>query len=120
MGGTLDHASNSRRIEEKLLSFAIPGTVVGISYILAFNVPPFELTGTAARNKGLALFPRRIGGRYVAGRLRLAGYAGSIEAYIDGLNSRRGAVFSSNYEYPGRYTRWDTAIVRTEPSLQVI
>jgi iron(III) transport system permease protein len=31
-----------------LLSFAIPGTVVGISYILAFNVPPLELTGTAA------------------------------------------------------------------------
>nr|WP_256515460.1 iron ABC transporter permease [Alsobacter ponti] len=29
-----------------LLSFAIPGTVVGVSYILAFNVPPFELTGT--------------------------------------------------------------------------
>ncbi|MGO7522429.1 anthranilate synthase component I, partial [Rhizobium brockwellii] len=24
---------------------------------------------------------------------------------------RRGAVFSSNYEYPGRYTRWDTAVV---------
>ena len=31
-----------------LLSFAIPGTVVGISYILAFNVPPIELTGTGA------------------------------------------------------------------------
>jgi iron(III) transport system permease protein len=31
-----------------LLSFAIPGTVVGISYILAFNVPPVEITGTAA------------------------------------------------------------------------
>lgn len=30
-----------------LLAFAIPGTVLGISYILAFNVPPFELTGTA-------------------------------------------------------------------------
>ncbi len=30
-----------------LLSFAIPGTVLGMSYILAFNVPPFELTGTA-------------------------------------------------------------------------
>jgi iron(III) transport system permease protein len=29
-----------------MLSFAIPGTVVGISYILAFNVPPIELTGT--------------------------------------------------------------------------
>ncbi len=38
-------------------------------------------------------------------------YAGAIEAYLDGLNSRRGAVFSSNYEYPGRYTRWDTAII---------
>ena len=38
-------------------------------------------------------------------------YAGAIEGYIDGLNSRRGAVFSSNYEYPGRYTRWDTAII---------
>ena len=30
-----------------LLAFAIPGTVLGISYIMAFNVPPFELTGTA-------------------------------------------------------------------------
>jgi iron(III) transport system permease protein len=29
-----------------MLSFAIPGTVIGISYILAFNVPPLELTGT--------------------------------------------------------------------------
>jgi iron(III) transport system permease protein len=29
-----------------MLSFAIPGTVVGVSYILAFNVPPVELTGT--------------------------------------------------------------------------
>ncbi|MBZ9776961.1 anthranilate synthase [Mesorhizobium sp. CO1-1-8] len=38
-------------------------------------------------------------------------YAGAIDAYVDGLNSRRGAVFSSNYEYPGRYTRWDTAII---------
>ena len=31
-----------------LLSFAIPGTVIGVSYIVSFNVPPFELTGTAA------------------------------------------------------------------------
>lgn len=29
-----------------LLSFAIPGTVIGVGYILAFNVPPIELTGT--------------------------------------------------------------------------
>ncbi|MDX6750096.1 iron ABC transporter permease (plasmid) [Geminicoccaceae bacterium 1502E] len=29
-----------------MLSFAIPGTIIGVSYILAFNVPPLELTGT--------------------------------------------------------------------------
>ena len=28
-----------------MLSFAIPGTVVGVSYVLAFNVPPIEITG---------------------------------------------------------------------------
>ena len=44
-------------------------------------------------------------------------YEGAIERYIDALNSRCGAVFSSNYEYPGRYTRWDTAII--DPPLVV-
>ncbi|WP_300034006.1 iron ABC transporter permease [uncultured Roseobacter sp.] len=29
-----------------MLSFAIPGTVIGVSYVLAFNVPPVEITGT--------------------------------------------------------------------------
>jgi iron(III) transport system permease protein len=29
-----------------LLAFAIPGTVLGVAYVLAFNVPPIELTGT--------------------------------------------------------------------------
>ena len=29
-----------------MMCFAVPGTVIGISYILAFNVPPIELTGT--------------------------------------------------------------------------
>ncbi|MEJ5258251.1 MAG: iron ABC transporter permease [Fervidobacterium sp.] len=31
-----------------LLSFAVPGTVIGIGYILAFNSPPLLLTGTLA------------------------------------------------------------------------
>ncbi|WP_062118184.1 ABC transporter permease [Aureimonas sp. AU40] len=31
-----------------MLSFAIPGTVIGVSYVLAFNLPPIEMTGTAA------------------------------------------------------------------------
>jgi iron(III) transport system permease protein len=39
-----------RRIMEILamLTFAVPGTVVGIGYVLAFNRPPVVLTGTAA------------------------------------------------------------------------
>lgn len=31
-----------------MMSFAIPGTVIGISYIMAFNLPPLQMTGTAA------------------------------------------------------------------------
>lgn len=31
-----------------MLTFAVPGTVVGIGYILAFNAPPLQLTGTGA------------------------------------------------------------------------
>jgi iron(III) transport system permease protein len=31
-----------------MLSFAVPGTVIGIGYILAFNEPPLLLTGGAA------------------------------------------------------------------------
>ena len=38
-------------------------------------------------------------------------YEGAIAGYVDALNEHRGAVFSSNYEYPGRYTRWDTATI---------
>ncbi len=38
-------------------------------------------------------------------------YEGAIDTYLDLLDSKLGAIFSSNYEYPGRYTRWDTAIV---------
>jgi iron(III) transport system permease protein len=30
-----------------LLSFAVPGTVIGVAYVFTFNVPPLEITGTA-------------------------------------------------------------------------
>ncbi|HUP28732.1 MAG TPA: iron ABC transporter permease [Usitatibacter sp.] len=30
-----------------MLTFCVPGTVIGVAYILTFNVPPLELTGTA-------------------------------------------------------------------------
>jgi anthranilate synthase len=51
------------------------------------------------------------GGVTITRRRSATPYEGAIETYIDALNTRRGAVFSSNYEYPGRYTRWDTAII---------
>ncbi len=31
-----------------MMNFAVPGIIVGIGYILAFNTPPIQLTGTAA------------------------------------------------------------------------
>src|SRR5690606_18739834 len=51
------------------------------------------------------------GGIAITRKRQETAYAGAIDVYIDALDRRRGAVFSSNYEYPGRYTRWDTAIV---------
>lgn len=44
-------------------------------------------------------------------------YQDATLSYIEALDSRRGAAFASNYEYPGRYTRWDTAII--DPPLGV-
>jgi iron(III) transport system permease protein len=31
-----------------MLTFCVPGTVIGVAYILTYNVPPLEITGTAA------------------------------------------------------------------------
>jgi len=36
---------------------------------------------------------------------------GAIEPVIDALDSRRGVLLASSYEYPGRYTRWDMGFV---------
>ncbi|MBH0237577.1 anthranilate synthase component I [Methylobrevis albus] len=47
----------------------------------------------------------------VTRRTRAATYKDATLGYIDRLDDRRGAVFSSNYEYPGRYSRWDIAFV---------
>ncbi|MCM2291165.1 anthranilate synthase [Allorhizobium sp. BGMRC 0089] len=51
------------------------------------------------------------GGVKVTRKRRPTPYQDAVSTYVDKLDERRGAVFSSNYEYPGRYTRWDTAIV---------
>ncbi|MDD3269742.1 MAG: anthranilate synthase component I, partial [Syntrophomonadaceae bacterium] len=33
--------------------------------------------------------------------------AGATDYIMQGINSRKGALFSSSYDYPGRYTQWD-------------
>ncbi|OCW59169.1 anthranilate synthase [Hoeflea olei] len=66
--------------------------------------------GTTVLSDGAARYVTR-GGVSVTRRRRETPYADAVSSYVDALDSRRGAVFSSNYEYPGRYTRWDTAVV---------
>ncbi|WP_306118474.1 MULTISPECIES: anthranilate synthase component I [unclassified Roseitalea] len=51
------------------------------------------------------------GGVAVRRGRRPADFATAIDAAMTALDDRVGAVLSSNYEYPGRYRRWDTAIV---------
>ena len=42
----------------------------------------------------------------------------AIEPVIDALDSRRGILLASSYEYPGRYTRWDMGFV--DPPLVLV
>lgn len=51
------------------------------------------------------------GGVTVRRYRRDADYRTAISDYTDMLDTQPGVILSSNYEYPGRYTRWDTAIV---------
>ncbi len=44
-------------------------------------------------------------------------YQISVLPLIEGLDSRRGAVLSSNFEFPNRYTRWDFGFV--DPPLEI-
>ncbi len=42
----------------------------------------------------------------------------AVEELIDALDTRRGVLFSSNYDYPGRYTRWDLGL--KDPLLEFV
>ncbi|MGR3586103.1 MAG: anthranilate synthase component I, partial [Pseudooceanicola nanhaiensis] len=57
------------------------------------------------------------GGITVTRRETEGTYLESSEALIDRLDSHVGALFSSNYEYPGRYTRWEFGFA--EPPLMI-
>lgn len=42
----------------------------------------------------------------------------AVEPIIDALDSRRGVLLASSYEYPGRYTRWDMGFI--DPPLSLV
>ncbi|HEX6211294.1 MAG TPA: anthranilate synthase component I, partial [Methylomirabilota bacterium] len=44
--------------------------------------------------------------------------ADAIEPIVDALDTRHGVLLASNYEYPGRYTRWDMGFV--DPPLALV
>ena len=56
---------------------------------------------TIIRDDGSETYETR-GGIAVSRTRRATPYADAVSSYVDKLDERRGAVFSSNYEYPGR------------------
>jgi iron(III) transport system permease protein len=70
-----------------MLTFAVPGTVVGIGYILAFNAPPLQLTGTAAIIVLLFVF-RSVPVSLEAGRNGMAQVDAAIEESSASLGAR--------------------------------
>jgi anthranilate synthase len=51
-----------------------------------------------------------LGGIHVTRERRAIDAQAAIEELIDSLDTRRGVLLSSNYDYPGRYTRWDLGL----------
>ncbi len=70
-----------------VLPAALPGTLIGVGYILAFNTPPFALTGTGAIIVAAMLF-RTIPVGYRAAVAGLAQIAPSIEEGAADLGAR--------------------------------
>ena len=44
-------------------------------------------------------------------------YEGARMLLVDSLDSRRGVLLSSDFEYPGRYTRWDMGFI--DPPVEI-
>jgi iron(III) transport system permease protein len=75
-----------------MLNYALPGTIVGIGYLIAFNEPPVELTGTALIIVACYVF------RYSPTGIRatvalLQQIDPSIEEASQGLGARSGTTF---------------------------
>lgn len=59
------------------------------------------------------------GGVEIAYTTKDVPYLNAINPYIEQLNTQRGAVYISNFEYPGRYTCWDIGFVNPPLALTV-
>lgn len=55
---------------------------------------------------------RTDGGLTITRREVAAAYDGDTDRLAEELDAHHGALFSSNYEYPGRYTRWEFGFSR--------
>ena len=77
-----------------MLIFAVPGTVVGIGYILAFNEPPLLLTGTAAIIVLLFIF-RNVPVGIRAGVAALQQVDKAIEEAATNLGAGSGRTFAT-------------------------
>src|SRR5271166_5359807 len=52
-----------------------------------------------------------VGGIRVRREIANRPYSPADTALADALDTRRGVLFSSSFEFPGRYTRWDMGFV---------
>src|SRR5262249_7411694 len=51
------------------------------------------------------------GGIRIRREIRTRAYQPADTALAEALDDRRGVLFSSSFEFPGRYTRWDMGFV---------
>ena len=65
----------------------------------------------STENSDKTLRYRTAGGIRVCREDRVKPYAGAAEPMAAALDTRRGVLLTSSFEYPGRYTRWDIGFV---------
>ncbi len=75
-----------------MINYALPGTIVGIAYLIAFNDPPIELTGTALIIIACYIF--RYGPTGIRATVALLQQIDkSLEEASQGLGARSGTTF---------------------------
>lgn len=70
-----------------------------------------KLMGREMKSTEVSLQYKTSGGLHVERTTQSVDLHGAVEEIVDGLDTRRGVLLSSNYDYPGRYTRWDLGFV---------